>query len=310
MKVSIKYLIIGLIVFLFYSTEFSAVSYNFVCFGLILLVGIPHGAADHRISSTIYNQKNTVRFIIKYILIASGYAVWWIFMPGKALAFFILLSTYHFGQEFLEDMGLKKIRPWAIILWGSTLLIAPVFIAYPEIKSNLEMITNSDLPEINKVILISFVSFIFICAFFHLIHLSKNGQIKRKRVIEQTFKVLIFFISFSVLPFIIAFTLYFILFHALNAFRHQFNWLKGNIHGYTIKRFLKDLLLFSSLSIFGILTLIYFIQPESSSEMLSYFFVIISIITLPHSILFDQFYKNRNAQLQKQNESESNYETE
>ena len=41
--------------------------------------------------------------------------------------------------------------------------------------------------------------------------------------------------------------------------------------------------------------LIYLLKEKEWSELIIYFFMIISIVTLPHSILFDQFYKSRKA---------------
>ena len=58
---------------------------------------------------------------------------------------------------------------------------------------------------------------------------------------------------------------------------------------------MKDLSLFSFLSIGGLMLLIYLLKEKEWSELIIYFFMIISIVTLPHSILFDQFYKSRKA---------------
>jgi hypothetical protein len=56
---------------------------------------------------------------------------------------------------------------------------------------------------------------------------------------------------------------------------------------------LKDLGLFSFMSISGLLFLIYFMRGKEFSEIVSYFFMIISVVTLPHALLFDKFYKLR-----------------
>lgn len=288
-----KYIIISTIAALYFVLDPTPELYNSFCVALILLFGVPHGAADHRINATMNKGSNTALYIAKYVLIAGGYVVWWIFMPGKASIIFLILSSYHFGQEFLEDIKLSSIRTWEIMIWGTMLLIAPILIAYPEIRPNIEFVASAELPQISSPALIALVSAFLTVASVHLIYLLTRKRIDSKqfRLILVNMSVLV--ISFIFLPFIIAFTLYFILFHSMNALQHQYQWLKSKTAGYTIQGFIKDLLLFSFISIFGIVLLIIMVQPESLQEMMSYFFIMISVITLPHAILFDQFYKSR-----------------
>ena len=214
-------------------------------------------------------------------------------MPAKALLIFLILSSYHFGQEFLEDMDKSKNRPWEIMVFGITLLIAPLLICYGEVKGSIEFIMQRELPEMNFITQLLSVSIIFMCCFGQLFVLNKKGQISKSVLIQQFMKLMVIALTFVVLPFIVAFTLYFVLFHSLNAFKHQYEWLKERSKAYNKKKFLLDLSLFSALSIAGIITLLLIFRPTSAQELASYFFVIISVFTLPHSLLFDHFYKVR-----------------
>jgi Brp/Blh family beta-carotene 15,15'-monooxygenase len=267
--------------------------WNLSCLVLILLVGVPHGAADHRINSTIHKNANVYKFVLRYILISTGYILWWILLPGKALIFFLILSAYHFGQEFLEDFSSNYYKVWEIMIWGSILLFVPMLIAYPEIKPSIELVAKTTLPSISPVLKYSFILILLTGGILHLIQLKNKGLLDLKGLYTIGLKLSILLASFVVLPFLIAFTLYFILFHSINAFKHQFQWLKKNIANYSLRSFIKDLSLFSIASISGMVALLFFVETNNQQEMVQYFFILISIVTLPHSILFDQFYKNR-----------------
>tara|TARA_R110002096_G_scaffold206083_1_gene392200 strand:- start:160 stop:1056 length:897 start_codon:yes stop_codon:yes gene_type:complete len=291
MGLILKYIVFACVTGLYYAVSPSPLVYNTICLALILVFGIPHGAADHRINSTIDENSKLSSYIIKYVLIATGYVVWWIFMPGKALIAFFILSSYHFGQEFLEEIKVSTSKVWEIMIWGSAILIAPIIISYNEIRPNLEFVSKTGLPEVANIVLIGLTSILMGIAAIHSFLLFRKNRIDASQLRRQIYLLITLVISFSMLPFIIAFTLYFILFHSLNAFKHQFQWLQSKFIRYTIKSLIGDLLLFSLFSIFGILAFIFTIQPENWSNLISYFFILISVITLPHSILFDQFYK-------------------
>lgn len=296
MSTKIKYLIVFMVTVLYLTMTPSPWLYNSICVSLVLLFGIPHGAADHKINATINKNSKPISYIIKYVLIAVGYTIWWVFMPGKALVVFFILSAYHFGQEFLEDNAVDLTKPWETMIWGSSILIAPLLISYAEIRPNLEFVTKSNLPDLSSAMLMGITTLIFGVTLIHSMYLWKTNRIDTRVFAKQLMLLLTILVSYSLLPFLIAFTLYFVLFHSLNAFKHQFDWLQANFLKYTVKSFLRDLSLFSFISITGILGFLFFMRPDSWPNLISYFFILISVITLPHSILFDQFYKFKKSQ--------------
>ena len=76
--------------------------------------------------------------------------------------------------------------------------------------------------------------------------------------------------------------------------RHQFFWMKDRSADYTFIIFLKDLSPFTLLTIVGISGLIYYLNPDDWSVFFTYFFVFISLLTLPHAMLFDELYVSKN----------------
>ncbi|NQX92549.1 MAG: beta-carotene 15,15'-dioxygenase, Brp/Blh family [Flavobacteriales bacterium] len=293
MNQSLKHIIIGLTIAAYYIFEPASSWYNPVCLVAILLIGVPHGAADHVVNASMQRENGFARYIGKYVLIAAGYAVWWLLSPGKAMIIFLVLTAYHFGQEALEESRVKEPKVWEILLKGSNILVVPLLICSNEMIPLIEMAIDGPFPEIAITTLHGIATIIAIIGFGHLIILRSANRISQKDFYQQALASIITLTTFILLPFFIAFTIYFLLFHSLNAFKHQFDWLKKQKPGYKISSFIKDLSGFSLLSIAGLAFLIYYVQPQGWTQIITYFFMVISILTLPHSMLFDQFYKFR-----------------
>ncbi len=293
MNNKLKYSIILIFLLLYYAIAPASSYYNFLCLVLILLFGIPHGAADHKINASINQHQSSLKYILKYILISAAYVLWWVLMPLKALVIFILISSYHFGQEFLENLNIKFSRVWETMIWGVNILVVPMLITYHEVRPILASASNSPLPYVSQLNLVTVIIACVTCSLVHVIYLCARNKINNAQMWGLIEMSLVIIIIYNFLPFLIAFTLYFVLFHSFNAFKHQYTWLKSKNRGYTIKSFLLDISRFSLLSVFGLVFFVLIARPDSWSGLISYFFIVISVLTLPHSLLFDQFYKFR-----------------
>lgn len=85
----------------------------------LLFVGIPHGAVDHLLETGKWDQRIAPTFIIKYLLISIGLALFWMIFPNAALGIFLAYSAWHFGQA---DGALWKLKPWTSMAWGISVL--------------------------------------------------------------------------------------------------------------------------------------------------------------------------------------------
>ncbi|MEO1053992.1 MAG: Brp/Blh family beta-carotene 15,15'-dioxygenase [Bacteroidota bacterium] len=283
--------IIAILAYTFWTPSENAT--NFVCFLAILLFGVPHGAIDHKIHQSFSISNNKIKFITRYVMIAVGYLAWWLFMPFKAFLIFILLSAYHFGQEMVEDHKLNTKEPIHYLVWGSLILIAPLLIHFNELLPSFEIMAGQSIAPLNMSVAYSVALIIFGFAILFLIYNAYMGKIQRADLIKSVNFILYISISYLFLPFIVAFTLYFVLFHSTNALRHQFLWFKKRNDNYKVVHFIKDLVPFTLLAFVGIFLTIYLSNPSEWASLFSYFFVFISVLTLPHALLFNQLYMKR-----------------
>jgi beta-carotene 15,15'-dioxygenase len=60
--------------------------YQWICFlGILITIGIPHGAIDHLLFNPVIDKKNLQRFLMKYLAIIAGYIGVWLLVPKLAL---------------------------------------------------------------------------------------------------------------------------------------------------------------------------------------------------------------------------------
>ncbi|MEO1255495.1 MAG: Brp/Blh family beta-carotene 15,15'-dioxygenase, partial [Bacteroidota bacterium] len=184
------------------------------------------------------------------------------------------------------------------IVWGSVILIAPMILDFHEVSFFIATITEVELPIFDSYLRFGIPLFLLVCAFGNLVFHFKRKRIEKQGVINMLSFLAIIMLLHLLLDFIVAFTLYFVFFHSLNAFKHQYHWLKSHTENYSVKRFIKDLAGFGLLAVVGIILILVVIQPENQTSLITLFFILVSLITLPHAITLDQFYKAKpNSQL-------------
>ena len=267
---------------------------NIISLAAILFFGVPHGAIDHKIHLKFSKKSNVRKFILIYVSVGLAFLLWWLLMPLKALLFFIILSAYHFGQELIEDIAETPKNSILNLIWGFIILVSPIVLKFNELLPTLNFIGSQPILPIPKDLQIITVLAIHLVGYVYLVYLLFKGVIHKVAFVRLIVFSIYLLGSYLLLPFIVAFSLYFVLFHSINAMRHQFFWMKDRSIDYTFIIFLKDLSPFTLLTIVGLAGLIYYLNPDDWSVFFTYFFVFISLLTLPHAMLFDELYVSKN----------------
>ena len=112
-----------------------------------------------------------------------------------------------------------------------------------------------------------------------------------RRAISEVVIFILIHASFKLLPLLIGFTLYFATWHSFKVLTEEFAFLKRSSPKFQLGDFIKKLMPFSLLSFFG-LGMLFFISQSGFiqvSEILL-LFILLSVLTLPHSIVMDGFY--------------------
>lgn len=267
------------------------------CLILIILFGIPHGAIDNVLSlSESSLSKNNFYFL--YLLSMIFYAALWFITPIFCFIFFLLLSSYHFGESQLSNYNIKNIfSKYIYLVWGIALLSALFFYNTNELITLFNNFNDTSIFNLifeyyilDILFYFSNVSFILI-----LIYLKINNFINSQIFNSELFQIVLLHITFFVFPVIISFTLYFVFLHSIKVLVQEYAYLEQKLNGFNLIKFIKLLIPFTLLAIiFFSLFILISNYYKLNISLLLFSIIGISVITLPHSISMTNFYNKLN----------------
>lgn len=259
-----------------------ALYFNYSVIGIgLLLVGIPHGAVDHLLQKP--KDKNShSKFVFKYLLIIVLYVILWQFFPVFSIILFMVYASFHFGESELEDAG-KKVHSLNAFVQAFILGLSILsFIIFTHFNEAIHIIRHIHGLQFIKAIEHGYKMESICIAGLSLIYIVYQTK--------SAFSGLIFLLLLgAAMPLLLAFALYFILQHSLNAWQHLKTGLSVNSVVLYIKAFpylLGAVLIFAALHLKGSALL------QDTQFLSSNFFVFLSCISLPHFIIMHVFYKS------------------
>jgi len=220
---------------------------------LILAFGIPHGAIDH----VLFFKKNTasqLKFYGAYLGLILLFLVGWLVEPLWSFVFFLVLSAFHFGESQLNDLKLKRsfLRPFLFLTWGLTLLLTLIYYNTEELIGYTEFF--KDTAVFQAVYQHAFLSEAFIAlnalTVGMLFVFIQRGSFDWNRLGGELFLLALIHLTFFLFPFIIGFTMYFVVLHSLRVMSQEFQFLKKEEDAFSLRDFLRLLMPYSLLSVF------------------------------------------------------------
>lgn len=261
----------------------------------LLLFGIPHGAIDN----VLYLRNNTIKnahFIAMYLVFVASNVIVWIFSPGIAYVIFLFLSAYHFGQsQFTHYFNKQPLSHKALYLfWGISILSGLLYFNIAEIRyimmNHEEFAVFSPLHrEVDMLYL--FVASTLVTVSF-IIYLTAKKFLTLENMFMELLVISLVLICFYLLPFLIGFSLYFIILHSFKVLKEEYHFLEEEKEIRSLKSFIQLIAPFTLLSIFGIVFLFALIYIDILTFSYGYcLLIVISSITLPHVFVMNKFYK-------------------
>ena len=188
---------------------------NIICFFLISIIGVSHGALDHIKGyklMEVYKINNKYLFYPVYIFCCLLVIFFWIIFPSVTLILFLLVASYHFGKEdsCVGSIIKKKFINLFYLFKGSVVVVAPLFF-HTEETLQIFKILGDNLIMTHENFLVSLLLISFIANFF-IMQWSNNGGF----LLADWVTILTLNIFFSPL---VAFTIYFCFLHSV---RHSF----------------------------------------------------------------------------------------
>ncbi len=302
--IRIVLLITGCILLIFqqYLVSINTSSQFFIFLIGILLLGVPHGAADllvaNRNADAGKKVFSRVRFLAIYISRLFLFAAILWFFPVIGILIFIFFAAYHFGETDLHKFKTNTLLgKLFVISYGLVILAVILLQHFEEVKPVFQLFEAGKKNEllihwinINRYNILSVTGILFFITTFIYFLRNGNNDINEKGQFLIHFAVILF-ILFN-LPMLLGFTFYFVVWHSVISLNNIVLYLRKN-NTYPLNVIFRQILLYSALAITGIglfgLTGFMFI---SSHAVAGYIFLGLAVLTAPHMQIMHDMYNS------------------
>jgi Brp/Blh family beta-carotene 15,15'-monooxygenase len=277
-------------------SEFNTTAQVIPAIVFIALLGIPHGAIDH----ILFLEKSSWSpwvFYLFYLGLIGLYVALWLVAPALSMALFLALSAYHFGQSQFTDVKFSRtLKPLLYFAWGSTVLSGLIYFNRAEIaeisSKNEEMANLTAVMDPQTYFVFLIVSGVIVASILSYGLVKKIVSAERAAI--EVFLMGLILFSFMVFPILTSFTLFFVVIHSLKVLSDEYDFMFNLRNKFSIGLFLKLLFPYTVLSLVGsaFLLAVSYMEWLPISNLLLVF-ILISVLTLPHSIVMEGFYRQR-----------------
>jgi Brp/Blh family beta-carotene 15,15'-monooxygenase len=245
----------------------DVLGYGLLFIGFVT-VGIPHGAIDHLIESGNWELKGIVKFSVNYIAKALIMLLLWIVFPPFALLFFLLFSSWHFGQTDGKNWGFSNLNSF---LWGASVL---TYVLGTHVSETTAILSTIGISFFNVELPVWSLLPWFLFAF-----VSRRTPL----ILTLTWLTLS-----SQLPLIFAFGIYFIGQHSISSWSHSSEYLKQSNKSMWMHALPFHLGAWALLMIALLVNA--FMIHTTESQLWGIFFIFIACISFPHAIWMHKLY--------------------
>lgn len=265
---------------LWFSVQFNQVVEDYVAYILVVTIGILHGANDLLIlSKSQTKQKKFLKNLTIYLTIIGVCVVLFWISSITAIFLFIVLSSYHFGEEhFSSKISLPFVTNTFLHLFYGLLVFSMLFFNHLEdVNEIMYQLSSYEFraPLIDFVFVLSSLVVAILIAYLLL-----YKQVEKSVVIKEVFYLLLLFLVFKSTSLILGFAIYFIFWHSLPSILHQVTFLSGDLTKKSIISYAKSAAVYWIISIIGMLG-VYYLIPDMNI-FASVIFVILFAVTAPH----------------------------
>lgn len=280
----------------------ASIQYALLILGT-LIIGIPHGATDDHIfqQTGLQDQwlNNWFSFYGLYILMAALYGGLWYVWPSASLAFFLLISIYHFGQSQLFYIDTKYFWLFKFpfyLFWGGYVLFLPLIFSYDEALPIIQELIGFQPLNLDKVseLALPIAALLLVLNLSFLTGANWMGNLGKRSYLQEVLNLGVLGLLAYTTPLFVAFITYWALWHSFNSMIEITTFLTRSVQKLDVKGFYKRALPLSVITFIGIGLIFWLTQSHGSREsMIAIFFIIIAAVTLPHTLLMDVLYKEK-----------------
>lgn len=289
-----KYIIVLSFLSLWLNSYISSNGLYLLGLFLILSFGILHGANDIVIISKTFKQlknKSLIFLILFYLTFVFSFALFFTFLPDFALLFFVILSSYHFGEQHWNEILLKSYRfinSIFFFIYGSLIFTLIFYFHQTEVESIVSEIIgySIDLNFLQNLLVALGLTLILISVYYY-----RTVKTFKSQLAEQILYLLVLTIIFRVSDLIWSFAIYFVLWHSLPSLNDQIKYIHGEVNKSSILLYLKKSFWYWLASIIGLIMFFWLFEDAKIFEALLFSFI--AAITFPHVMVIAKMFKKK-----------------
>ncbi|MDX2071631.1 MAG: Brp/Blh family beta-carotene 15,15'-dioxygenase [Haliscomenobacter sp.] len=268
----------------------------FLALFLIIGLGIPHGATDHRIFHVLLQRRGgqpaMLGFYGGYLGLMLVYGLLWWLSPALGLLIFLLTSVYHFGQSNWNYVNLNSgFQALLYLIHGAFVLFLPILAHFKTAQPIVESIIQRSLPELSALLLNGSIGLIIVLNLLTIGLLWLKRELSNQEAWAEVFNLFILLVLFVSTPLLLGFALYFSAWHALSSIQDQISFFRSQKPGYKLKDYVREALPYSGLAILGLMIMVWYSPSIQMNATWGILFIFLSLVTLPHLVLIEMLYQ-------------------
>ena len=276
-----------------------------ILFVAVVLTGMPHGAIDHLVAAQLYDLDFTwtdqAKFYGGYLALMALYSVFWVAAPVWSLWVFLVMTMYHFGQADLAYWELPPVGARLVYLSRGLFLIGLPIAAFPglvdPIFDAIAGVRPTNWPLLTTLPMSVFAGLVG----QHVLVLGGAAlatDVTAGDAGREGLNVTVLTALFATVHPLVAFSVYFGLWHSLGHMLELLRFFREREAApTTIPDFYRKAALFTLLPFVGLAGLYWATRAfGSTDQMIALLFIIIAVMTLPHMIIVERLYREREEQ--------------
>ena len=275
---------------LWLTTLFDSEIENFLAYFFILSLGILHGSNDLKLLGSHNNFKTTSykKMLFSYIGMVAVIFVTFLWVPKIGLVLFILVSSYHFGEQHLSEklIVLNKRKIIVYVLYGLLIFFMIFYTNFNDVSIIVHDTVNIFIPQN----FYKYALLVLLLLFCIVVLLFRNVDVSIRSILEEAVYIVLFFILFMNATLLWSFAIYFIVWHSIPSLKDQILMLYGNVSFRSILTYIKDSFFYWAVSIVGI-TVLTIITKEDERLFNELFVALLAAITIPHVIILGKLHE-------------------
>ena len=255
-------------------------------FLLIGTFGILHGANDIGVLTTYFQKRGAkiakTGMTLLYIVMIASICIVFYFFPTIALVLFIVFSSYHFGEQHWNASltGNLKGKPLFYILYGGLILFMLFYAHRVQVVQIVSDITGQDVPT--WVIGQLFLG-VGIATSLYFLYFAFAG-LNSYTILLELFLLGVFYVVFNTASLLLAFCIYFVIWHSIPSLLDQMKFLYGDVSWKSFYLYFKSSFVYWLASLVGTFVL-YLLLRNAEEFMVPGLICFLASITVPHVLV-------------------------